>query len=174
MMFLGAMDRKENHEAMLWFLDAVFPTLRSTIPSARLLIVGAHPRPALLELCQKIEGVEVTGYVLDLQPLFAKAWLAIAPLRSGAGLKIKVVECLAQGLPVVTTAIGSEGITADKGDGLIVFNEAREFARACGELFMDREACRSLGHAARRWFSTSYQPHEFGPDDARKLVLGHD
>src|SRR5207253_4504742 len=55
---------------LLWFLDAVLPRLRSSIPSARLLIVGAHPRPGLLALCQKIEGVEVTGYVLDLQALF--------------------------------------------------------------------------------------------------------
>ena len=141
--------------------------------SPRVLSVGADPRSALLGLGQQTPGVDVTGYVPDPRPWFAEAWFGIVPLQSGAGLKIKVIEFLAQGLPVVTTTIGSEGITAQGEDGLIVSDTTVGFARHCIVLLGDRAKCRSLGQAAHRWFTTSYQPQEFGPDGVRKLVLGY-
>ncbi len=173
MMFFGAMDRSENHEAVVWFLEMVLPAIRSVIPNVRVLIVGAHPARALLALCQQTQGVDVTGYVPDPRPWFAETWFGIVPLQSGAGLKVKVVEFLAQGLPVVTTTIGSEGITAQGEDGLIVSDTAVEFARHCIVLLGDRDKCRFLGQAAHRWFTTSYRPQEFGSDGVRKLVLGY-
>lgn len=111
-LFWGAMDRPENEDAALWFAENIFPAVLKEIPHAVFTVVGARPAQKLLALASK--NIRVTGFVEDPLPYFEKAQAAVAPLRLGAGIKIKVLECLAAGLPVVTTSVGAEGIPAQK------------------------------------------------------------
>jgi len=103
-LFTGAMNRSENADGAQWLLEQVWPSLRSLVPSARLVIAGSNPPSSLLRSAD--EAVTVTGYVADLDPFYRSARLAAVPLITGAGLKFKVPQAMAYGLPVVATTIG--------------------------------------------------------------------
>lgn len=129
-LFFGQMSRDENIDAVRWFLREVFPKVLAEVPQGRLIVAGAHPPSEITNL--RNERVEVLGFVQDVEPLFASAHLAIAPLRLGAGIKIKVVEYLAAGIPTVATSIGAEGIAPSP--LLHIADQADHFAELCVQL----------------------------------------
>lgn len=108
LLFWGAMNRAENHQAVSRFVEVNFPRLCEVFPSAHLSIVGANPPPAIKRLAS--ERIVVTGFVESPVRYFEAASLGVVPLLSGAGVKLKTMEMLACGLPVVSTPIGAEGI----------------------------------------------------------------
>lgn len=108
LLFWGAMNRAENHQAVSRFVEVSFPRLCEVFPSAHLFIVGANPPPAITRLAS--ERITVTGFVESPVRYFEAASLGIVPLVSGAGIKLKTLEMLAAGLTVVATPIGAEGI----------------------------------------------------------------
>lgn len=116
--FWGALGRTENSVAALWLVKEFMPRLQALIPSSQLLLAGSNPPPSLQQYASPT--VRIPGFVPNPQPLFDAADIAILPLFRGAGIKVKVLECLAAGLPVLTTGIGAEGIPAERGDGLAV------------------------------------------------------
>lgn len=107
-LFWGAMNRNENEDAVLWFVEHIFPKIKSAIPEARFVVLGANPSKRILDL--SCTSISVTGYVEDPIPYFERACLMVAPLRLGAGIKIKVLEALAAKLPVIGTTVATEGI----------------------------------------------------------------
>ncbi len=111
LLFVGGFAHGPNVDAAAWFCDAVMPLLREASPvPVRLSIAGSNPPSEVLALRRK--DIEVLGFVSDerLSELYAEADLAVAPLRFGAGVKGKVIEAMARGVPVVTTAFGAQGI----------------------------------------------------------------
>lgn len=129
MLFWGQMSRGENVDAATWFARSIFPRVRERHPHARFLIAGAAPGPEVKALAG--DGVEVLGFVEDPIPLFRRVELAVAPLRLGSGIKIKVIEYLAAGIPTVCSPVGAEGIRPDP--LLTVASNESDFARACGD-----------------------------------------
>lgn len=112
-LFYGAMSRKENYESAIWFINHVMPLLEDT--DVRFIVVGANPVDELKKM--QTEKVIVTGFVDSVMPYFEKCLCMVAPLLSGAGIKIKVIEAMVSGVPVLTNEIGIEGIPAiDKED----------------------------------------------------------
>ncbi|GFO54718.1 hypothetical protein GMSM_17250 [Geomonas sp. Red276] len=124
----GAMGRSENSDAVFWFLDEIFPQVRARVPHAKVSVVGANPPARMLERAS--DCVEITGFVEDPIPYFESAQVAAAPLRFGAGIKIKVLEFMAAGLPVVATTVAAEGIDGD----MRIADDARGFADALCEI----------------------------------------
>jgi glycosyltransferase involved in cell wall biosynthesis len=113
-------------------------------------VAGACPPPDITS--NAADGLDVTGFLDDPAPCFCRAHLAILPLSSGAGVKVKVLECLASGLPVLTTAIGAEGIEATEKDGLLVLPFDEEvFARTTVDLARNPDRLASLSTAALCW-----------------------
>lgn len=166
--FLGALNRRENVQGVQWFLTQVLPTIASEFSSTEVLVVGGG-NAGLAQLGGSSRGaVRVTGYVKDLREVLSTAWLAVAPLQSGAGIKIKVLEYLASGLPVVATSIGAEGIPAGPSDGLFTADAADAYAATCLRLLRDPGLRNKLGTAARRWFMQSYLPMTLN----RERVIG--
>ena len=108
-LFWGAMSRNENSEAVLVFLRSAWPVIVGRFPDAKIYIVGSNPPPQLVAY-GSAHGVVVTGYLDDPTSYFERAQVGIAPLISGAGVKVKVLEMLAVGLPVVASPIGAEGV----------------------------------------------------------------
>lgn len=128
MIFFGNMSRQENIDAVVWMAREMLPDIRLRHPEAHLWIVGAHPSPEVLSLAGP--DIHVTGFVDDPMGIFAQAHLAVVPLRLGSGVKIKVLETLAAGIPTITTPVGAEGIPAHP--LLNVVENAREFTdRVC-------------------------------------------
>jgi glycosyltransferase involved in cell wall biosynthesis len=107
-LFWAMMSRAENEDAALWFASKILPEILKSVPKARFVIAGANPTDAIRNLASA--SVQVLGFVEDPIPLFASVHLAVAPLRMGSGIKIKVVEYLAASIPTVATSVGSEGI----------------------------------------------------------------
>lgn len=109
-LFWGAMNRAENEDAVLWFMSSIYPQVKKAIPALKFIVLGANPSERIKRLA--CDDVEVTGFVDDPIPYFERAALAIAPLRFGAGVKLKVLEAIAARLPVVGTSVAAEGVVA--------------------------------------------------------------
>ena len=154
--FAGAFGRAENREAARWLTERVWPTVRAQIPEGELYLVGDGPR----EWARGLDGhsVHVTGRVPLLAPYYRDAGVACAPIQRGAGVKMKVLEGMAHGLPVVTTSVGSEGIVGDTHHPppLVIADTPARFADALIQLLQDRAARVVLGRAGQRWVEGRY------------------
>jgi glycosyltransferase involved in cell wall biosynthesis len=146
-LFFGAINYYPNTDGLLFFLDEVFPGVKREHPNARLYIVGQLPPPSITERAGK--DVIVTGLVEDLRPYLERATVVIAPLRIGGGTRLKIVEAMAGGKPVVSTRIGAEGLEVSDGGDILLADRAEDFARAVGRVLGDVALARRLGEAAR-------------------------
>lgn len=117
--FVGKMDYHPNVEAVTAFVREVWPKLREQMPMLRFTIVGADPSPAVRAL-QETAGIEVTGTVPDVSPYYRGALAAIVPLRTGGGTRLKILEAMAAHTPVISTAIGAEGLAVTPGRDILI------------------------------------------------------
>ncbi|MEZ2218296.1 glycosyltransferase family 4 protein [Rhizobium sp. RCC_161_2] len=129
MIFFGNMSRQENIDAVIWMARDILPQIHQRNPEAHLWIIGAHPSDEVLALSGP--SIHVTGFIESPMELFAQAEVAVVPLRLGSGVKIKVIETIAAGIPTITTPVGAEGIPPHS--LLTVVGSAVEFAESvCG------------------------------------------
>jgi len=127
--FIGRMDYYPNQECMSRFSAQVWPLLRSRRPQMKLLIVGADPSPEMGALGQ-LPGITVTGSVPDVRPYIRGSALMVAPLAIARGTQNKILEAMAMGVPVVTSAIAAGGVDATAGDHLLVADTPQDTADA--------------------------------------------
>lgn len=155
LLFVGAMHRPENIDAIHWFLSTAWPLVRQAVPGAQLVVAGSSP-PA--DLAAGVDGVTVTGFVADFAPLYAASRGAVVPLRAGAGLKFKVAQAMLWGLPVVTTSVGAEGIVQESGRECFaaVSDTEADLAAACIRVLTDDALALAVGARARLWASDTY------------------
>jgi glycosyltransferase involved in cell wall biosynthesis len=153
-LFFGTIDYFPNTDGLLFFLDDVMPLLRARYPSLELLIVGASPPPAIQRRAGA--GVTVTGMVDDLRPYLERARAVIAPLRIGGGTRLKILEAMAMGRPVVSTTLGAEGLAVSHGRDILIADGAHAFAAEVGRVLDDDRLADDLGSAARRLVEERY------------------
>ena len=127
--FVGRMDYFPNQQAMQDFCDQVFPLIQRSRPAARLSIIGAEPSPAMLRLGER-DGVTVTGTVPDVRDYVRSSAVAVAPLTIARGTQNKILECMAMGVPVVTSRVAAGGVDALPGEHLLVADSPEETAKA--------------------------------------------
>lgn len=157
MFFLGGFHHPPNRDAVIWFVDAVWPSIRIAIPDIRLLLIGS----GMPEKIRALEGngVVPVGYVADLDPYLDSCRVSIAPLRFGAGVKGKVNMALASGVPVVATPIAVEGMHLRPGLDVLVAEDAQTFAAEVVRLYQDPELWSGLSGAglavSERYFSAA-------------------
>ena len=126
-----------NIDGVLWFAREVYPLVRRAVPAARFAVVGARPPASVRRLAQDDPSIAVTGYVEDPRPFLEQAAALIVPVRAGGGMRVKILEALARGLPVVSTTIGYEGIALSPGEHLLVGDTPEAFAQALIRLLRD-------------------------------------
>ena len=148
LLFVGGFWHAPNGDAVCWFVERVFPRLREEVPDLVFRIVGANAGNEVLAL-GAIPGVEVLGFVPDLVPLYQQHRVSIAPLRYGAGMKGKVGQSMAYGLPVVATPVGAEGMGLQDGVHLLVGQDADGFAAQVLRLLRDDALWLRLSVAGR-------------------------
>lgn len=146
--FIGSYLWPPNCDAMAWFTSEVWPLIHERNKKSRFQIVGSSPTPEILEM-DGIPGVEVLGFVPDTTPYLENAAVSVAPLRYGGGMKGKVNEALAHGLPVVSTGIGAQGFHPENDREMIVTDDPEEFAKAVLELFDDHGKQEQMGLAGQ-------------------------
>jgi sugar transferase (PEP-CTERM/EpsH1 system associated) len=155
LVFTAKMDFRPNVDAVLWFAQEVFPMIRRESPETRLWVVGKDPHPRLAPLAGD-PAVVLTGWVEDVRPYIAGAAVYVVPLRIGGGTRLKVLEAMAMGKAIVSTALGCEGFDLVPGQELVVANTPSEFAAAVLALLRDPERRARLGRAGRRFAGSRY------------------
>jgi sugar transferase (PEP-CTERM/EpsH1 system associated) len=147
--FLGRMDYFPNVEGICRFARMIFPNIRERVPEAQLRIIGSNPVKSVKKLSE-IPGISVTGFVPDVRPFLADAAVAVAPLRIARGTQNKVLECMAMGIPVVTTPEAARGIQASPADHFVVAQDGESFGSAVINLLGDPALRARLSQAGRK------------------------
>jgi glycosyltransferase involved in cell wall biosynthesis len=137
LLFIGNLVHRPNEDAVLFFMQEVYPRLQHKLPGVRLDIIGDQPSAAIA--AHNSEDVRIRGYVPDADPYLSDRRVFIAPLRFGAGIKGKVGEAMAHGIPVVTTSIGAEGFGLMHGLDVMIADDPESFAAAIHQLYSQRE-----------------------------------
>jgi len=153
--FTGKMDFRPNVDAVLWFVQEVMPLLCLSSPDSRFWVVGQSPHPRLAVLADH-PGVVVTGRVEDVRPYIAAAGVYVVPLRIGGGTRLKVLEAMAMGKPIVSTRLGCEGFDLTPDQELAVADTPSEFATAIVALLGDPDRRERIGQTARRFAGSRY------------------
>lgn len=135
LLYLGSFFHRPNVDAVLYLIRYIWPRIQQLLPGATLHIVG-HGLPEEIRALAG-DGVRVHGYVPSRQSYFERCRLMVAPIRYGAGIKTKIVEAMAAGLPVVTTSIGAEGMDIVPGENALVADSPMAFARAVAEVYLN-------------------------------------
>lgn len=156
-LFVGAMSRAYNVQAVTWFLDAIWPTIIAAVPEARCYIVGAAP-PASVQARHDGVHVFVTGFVPELAPWYQAAAVCVAPLLVAGGLLQKVVDAMGMGVPVVATSVSNHGLGATPNEHLLIADEPTAFAQAVIRLLQQPEQRTRLGQAGQRFVHRHYDP----------------
>ncbi|MGE3513169.1 MAG: glycosyltransferase family 4 protein [Vicinamibacterales bacterium] len=142
-LFVGALNWPPNRDAVQYLINEIWPLVLSRMPSARLTVVGRGA------LDSTSPNVTFTGWVEDVAPYFAAARVLAVPIRSGSGLRVKILESLARGVPVVATSVGMEGIAARSGEHLIVADDSQSFADGLVRTLQDDGLVRQLSIEGR-------------------------
>jgi len=153
-MFFGAINYFPNIDGVLFFAREVWPLLAASHPRARLKIVGQHPTREILALHGP--RVEVAGVVDDLRPHLAQAAAVIVPLRIGGGTRFKILEAMAMAKPIVSTAIGAEGIEVAPGRNILLADAPADFAAAVGRILDDAGSAGRMGREGRTLVEERY------------------
>jgi glycosyltransferase involved in cell wall biosynthesis len=174
-LFVGNFSHQPNRDAALWLAREIMPALLSQRPGARLRIVGSSATPEILALAG--EAVEVIADAPSVEPYLAAAAVVVAPVRTGGGMRMKVLQALGAGKAVVTTSRGSEGFDCfEAAAPLTVADDAGSFASGVAELLSDPERRRALSQAARGFAEAHYGPSAWArrlEDAYREAIREH-
>jgi glycosyltransferase involved in cell wall biosynthesis len=152
LMFAGSFTYDVNYQAMRWFTSEVLPRIHAERPGVRLTITGNHAGLSL----PYSRGVDLVGMLPDVRPAIASAWASLAPLQTGGGTRLKILESMALGTPVIATSKGAEGLDVRSGDHLLIADSPAEFASATLRLLSDPALRARLSDDARELVRRSY------------------
>ena len=148
LVFVGSMDWLPNVDGVLWFVREVLPLIRRRRPETSVAVVGRLPAPKIVQLGAEDKRIEITGTVPDIRPYLWGGAVSIVPLRIGGGTRLKIYEAMAAKIPVVSTTVGAEGLTAHPPDDIRIADTPEAFAEQCLELLGDAAARARVAAAA--------------------------
>jgi polysaccharide biosynthesis protein PslH len=166
--FTGVMRHQPNEDAVHWYVEQIHPRVLDACPDATFTIVGADPSPTVRDL--KSSTINVTGRVEDTRPYLHRAAVAVVPLRSGGGTRLKILEAFAAGTPVVSTTLGAEGLEVQHGVHLLIADSPAEFAAAVVRTMTDSGLAATLSRNALELARAKYDWSVVGS----QLVGAHD
>ncbi|MCZ7540677.1 MAG: glycosyltransferase [Anaerolineae bacterium] len=155
LVFTGSMGYRPNVDAALWFANRVLDRVQAHVPQARFFIVGSQPHRRLGSL-RDHDGVQITGWVPDVQPFLSAAAVYVVPLRMGSGTRLKLLQAMAARLAVVSTRVGAQGLDVQDGVQLRLADTEEDFARAVIELLSDPAERAALGERAAKYVAHGY------------------
>jgi glycosyltransferase involved in cell wall biosynthesis len=156
LVWTGPMNDPYNSDAVIYFLSDIWPLIIENLDKATVNFVGDSPVRILKRMTQNNYNIRYTGYVEDIRPYVAEAAVFIAPLRSGSGTKIKVLNAMAMGKTVVTTSIGAEGIEAEADKEILVADTPKLFAEKVVYLLQHPDKSEEIGRNARKMIEYKY------------------
>ena len=156
LVWAGSMGGAYNRDAVIYFLERIWPDIQVVIPEVKVVFIGNSPPKILKKMALENPNIEYTGYVEDVRPHIAKSAIFIAPLRSGSGTKVKVLNAMSQGKLVVTTSVGAEGIEAKPDKEIIIADDPKKFAEKTVYFLKHLEEAQEIGQHARRVIEEKY------------------
>lgn len=161
LLYSGALTYQANFDAVDFFLRQIFPLILAQRPAARLVITGSQ-EGAPLDRLPSGEALQFTGYLEDIRPQVAQSWVSVVPLRVGGGTRLKILESLALGTPVVATAKGAEGLELEAGRHLLIADEPEVFARHVLDLLQNRRLRDEIGGQGKQQVGLKYNWQDIG------------
>ncbi|MDQ1474343.1 MAG: hypothetical protein QOJ99_5823 [Bryobacterales bacterium] len=155
MLFLGSFRHIPNQIAMEWFTRYVLPLIVEELPQAKLLVAGSDPPPRHA-FPDPMKAIELLGFVEDIQPLFSSCAIFVCPIRSGSGVRVKLLEAFASGIPVVSTTLGAEGLAREDGDFCFLADDPPAFAQKVIQLLEDQAFAERMAARARVEVETNW------------------
>ncbi|MBP2677586.1 MAG: glycosyl transferase group 1, partial [Deltaproteobacteria bacterium] len=155
-LFVGALQRPLNIQYLRFLAEKVWPHVRREISDAELHVVGGGLPVREQELLSGIPGVRLTGFVEDLESEYKCASVFAAPILSGGGVIVKILDAMAAGVPVVTTSYGNECIRAEAGKDILVADSPEDFGRALAMLLKDSEMRNVLAERGHRHLAVNF------------------
>jgi glycosyltransferase involved in cell wall biosynthesis len=146
-LFAGSMDYHANVDAVTWFARTAWPAIAEAHPDLQFTIVGRDPAPEVRALAS--DRIRVTGTVDDVRPYYASALAAVVPLRCGSGTRLKILESMAAGVPVISTRLGAEGIDAQDKVHLLLADRAQQITDAVHSVTLSTDLRNRVSRAAR-------------------------
>lgn len=153
--FIGSLDWIPNQEGLLWFVSQVFPQIHHRFPAVKFHIAGRNA-PQWLQMNLNFPGIVFHGEVADARVFMGKHQVSIAPCFSGSGMRVKIVESMALGKPVVTTTMGAEGLNAVHNENIIIADDSGDFLHHIERLIEFPELCRSMGNSAKNFAAQNF------------------
>jgi GT2 family glycosyltransferase/glycosyltransferase involved in cell wall biosynthesis len=166
LVFVGAFRHYPNLDAMRFFCGRIFPRILAERPGTRLYVVGSSPPPEV-EALGEHPGITVTGFVDDIREYYRRAQVVVVPLRTGVGIRGKILEGWAAGRATVATSLACQGIRAVHGENILVADDPEEFALWTLALLRNRDVCRTLGRNGRETVERYYEWDLLGDQMAR-------
>lgn len=161
LVYTGSFTYFANLDAMDYFLNDIYPQIKLSAPKVRLQVIGDTGNTAL-EKWPIDESVTFTGLIKDVRPNIANSWLTIVPLRFGAGTRLKIIESLALGTPVVSTCKGAEGLDVTNGTNILLAETPAEFANAVLDVLHNRDLRELLSREGRKLVVEKYSASSMG------------
>ncbi|MBL4780849.1 MAG: glycosyltransferase [Porticoccaceae bacterium] len=158
LVFIGIFSHDPNVDAVLYFHQEIWPQLLAKHPDIHWYIVGGNAPPEINQLSD--DSITVTGYVPETLPYLKKCWISIAPLRFGAGMKGKVGEAMAAGIPVVTTEFGAQGLAVTNEKELIIYTSTNDCIKQISDLLLDNSARLKIGRQGLDFIDSNYSPNK--------------
>ena len=162
-LFIGGFQHRPNIDAVLFFVQKIYPLVSEHLRDAKFYIIGDKPPPEVVGLAT--ERIVVAGFQRDIRPFFDTVRLSVAPLRFGAGVKGKINQSMAFGVPVVATSLAVEGMDLADHQDILITDEPEDFARALIELYQSEELWNRLSKN-----SLSKARRLYSPDIASKTL----
>ena len=158
--YVGALNYGPNFNALRYFIEDIFSLVLKSVPDARLCVVGGGEKGRIK--AYNHPSVDVMGFVDDLVPYYEKATVSIVPLLAGGGTRVKILEAASFKKPVISTAIGCEGLEFTDKESIMVADSPSDFASACVELLSNPQVNRAMGNAACKVVEERYQWKSIG------------
>jgi len=164
LVFNGSLTYDANYDAMRYFLSDIFPLVQAQVPGVSLTITGPTEGVDLRSL--QLASVRLTGYLDDVRPEVAGAWVCVVPIRMGGGTRLKILEAMALGTPVVATSKAAEGLDVSPESHLLIADSPAEFAGHVVRLLGDPAERARLAASARQLVEQRYEWRRIGRDFA--------
>jgi len=161
LVFTGSFSYHANYDAVRFFLENIYPYICEQVPAVKMKVVGAASQNDVDRLPIN-KNILFTGLLKDVRPEIAQSWLSIVPLRIGAGTRLKIIESMALGTPVVSTSKGAEGLDVNHGENILIADDPKDFARAVVAVLNSPSLRKKLSLAGRQLVVEKYSAECMG------------